>query len=142
MLSDNNTEQKQAAIKAVLKAAGILPTQQRMDIARAVLCRHQHLSAEQILDRVKRDGGTVSKATIYNTLGLFAKKGVIREVRVNADRLFFDSNTDDHCHLYNEDTGELTDIYADFPQPDSVPNLPHGTELVGVDIVFRVRRSD
>ena len=138
----SNKEQKQAELRAILKAAGIIPTQQRMDIARVVLCRHQHLSADQILDRVKNHGGTASKATIYNTLGLFVKKGVIREVLVDSDRLFFDSNTDDHCHMYNEDTGELTDIYADFPQACTMPGLPAGTELVGIDIIFRVRQTD
>ncbi len=142
MLTVSATEQKQAEIKAVLKGVGIIPTQQRIDIACVVLCRRQHLSADQIFDRVKYAGGAVSRATIYNTLALFAKKGVIREVLVDSDRLFFDSNTDDHCHMYNEDTGELTDIYADLPRPEGVLGLPSGTELVGIDIVFRVRQSD
>lgn len=128
-------------IKAMLEEAGILPTQQRLEIALAILSRPQHLSADQLLALVNRDGRGVSKATVYNTLGLFARRGVIREVVVDPNRVFYDSNTTEHHHLYNEDTGMLTDVYADCVRPSALPRVPEGTTLVGVDIVFRVRNQ-
>ena len=66
-----------------LNAHGIVPTLQRLQIARVLLSRPQHLSAEQILGMVNRERGHVSKATVYNTLNLFARKGLIREVIVD-----------------------------------------------------------
>ncbi len=122
-----------------LEQAGILPTRQRLDIARVMLGRLQHLSADQLLARVNANGGNVSKATVYNTLSLFARKGVVREVVVDPNRTFYDSNTDPHYHLYDEDRGALTDVYADCLRTDALPALPEGTELAGVDVIIRVR---
>ncbi len=126
-------------IQTLLARAGIIPTAQRLEIAWVILNRPQHLSAEQVLNLVNRAGSTVSKATVYNTLGLFARKGIIREVLVDPNRVFFDSNTDEHYHLYNEDTGTLTDVYADCLQTDALPILPKDTTLVGIDVIIRIR---
>lgn len=126
--------------KARLEEAGIIPTRQRLQIARVLLRERQHLSADQLLELVNTDGAKVSKATIYNTLGLFARKGVIREVVVDPTRIFYDSNIDSHYHLYHEDSGALTDVYADCLRPAALPELPEDTELSGVDVIIRVRR--
>jgi Fur family iron response transcriptional regulator len=128
-----------AELKTILERAGILPTQQRLEIARIILSRPQHFSADQLLALVNRNGPGVSKATVYNTLGLFARKGVVREVVVDPDRVFYDSNTSEHCHLYNEDTGVLRDVYADCLLPEALPPVPEGTTLVSVDVIIRVR---
>ncbi len=142
MSSDSKHSQRtRADIRALLERVGILPTQQRLDIADVMLSRPQHLSADQLLALVNRDGHNVSKATVYNTLGLFARKGVVREVLVDPNRVFFDSNTDEHYHLYDEDTGVLTDLYTDCLRPDALPIPPEGTTLVGVDIIIRIRRT-
>ncbi|MDX1606992.1 MAG: transcriptional repressor [Candidatus Competibacterales bacterium] len=123
----------------LLEQAGILPTRQRLDIARVMLGRPQHLSADQLMTLVNANGSSVSKATIYNTLSLFARKGVVREVVVDASRTFYDSNVAPHHHLYHEDHGTLTDIHAGCVEPSALPELPEGTELSGVDVVVRVR---
>ena len=94
-------------IVGMLKESGVLPTQQRLMIARVLFERPQHFSADQIMGQVNRGRDHVSKATIYNTLGLFASKGLIREVIVDPSRVFYDPNTSDHHHFYNVDTGEL-----------------------------------
>jgi Fur family iron response transcriptional regulator len=140
----NYTEQPlpTADIKMILERAGILLTQQRLEIARVIFSRPQHLSADQLLALVNRNGLGVSKATVYNTLGLFARKGIVREVIVDPHRVFYDSNTSEHYHLYNEDTGTLTDIYADRLLCEGLPAIPEGTRLVGVDIIIRVRNAD
>ena len=57
----------------------------------------QHLSADQVLERLQAAGSKVSKATVYNTLRLFADRGLVREVMVDNTRLFYDSNTAPHC---------------------------------------------
>lgn len=122
-----------------LRAAGITPTQQRVQIAEILFARPQHLSADQILAIVNSRGTTASKATIYNTLGLFARKGLVREVIVDPARVFYDSNTGAHHHFFNIDTGELTDIDAGEVMVANLPELPRDTEPAGIDIIFRVR---
>lgn len=125
----------------MLKANGILPTQQRLMIARVLFECQQHLSADQVLGRVNDGRDRVSKATVYNTLGLFARNGLIREVIVDPTRVFYDPNTSHHHHFYNVDTGELQDIDADRLAVEKLPELPDGTTTVGVDVIIRVRNT-
>ena len=116
----------------------ISPTRQRVEIAEFLFQRPQHLSAEKILDGVTNAGNRVSRATVYNTMGLFANKGVVREVLIDRERVFYDSNPKVHQHLYNVDTGELTDIYDVEVDMIADPNLPEGMRVVDTDVVFKV----
>jgi Fur family iron response transcriptional regulator len=124
-----------------LREAGITPTQQRVQIAEILFARPQHLSADQILAVVNKNRPIASKATIYNTLGLFARKGLVREVIVDPNKVFYDSNTGEHHHFYNIDSGELTDIDADEVMISNLPDLPADTQPAGVDIIFRIRET-
>ncbi|WP_243830797.1 Fur family transcriptional regulator [Thiohalophilus thiocyanatoxydans] len=128
-----------AEISAHLRAHDVTPTQQRVDIARILFARPQHLSADQVLSIVNQETQLVSKATIYNTLNLFARKGLVREVIVDPSKVFYDSNVSDHHHFYNVDSGELMDIDSQALKLDQLPTLPEGTEADGVDIIIRVR---
>lgn len=127
------------AVIELLKRHGITPTQQRIEIAQILFARPQHLSAEQVLAVVNEQGPLVSKATVYNTLGLFAREGLVREVIVDPSKVFYDSNTSDHYHFYNADTGALMDINAEHVQLGNLPPLPEGTESDGVDVIIRLR---
>jgi Fur family iron response transcriptional regulator len=123
---------------ARLQEYGILPTQQRLQIARVLLTGDQHLSADQVLELVNVAGNRVSKATVYNTLGLFAREGILREVIVDPNRVFYDTNNGPHHHFYNVDTGELSDIDATRIPVEQLPDAPEGTLIDGVDVVIRV----
>ena len=128
-------------VEGLLQEHGILPTQQRLLIAGVLLERQQHLSADQVMHLVNCAEHLVSKATVYNTLGLFAKHGLVREVIVDPARVFYDSNTSSHHHFYNVDTGELTDIDSGSMEITELPVTPAGTVAAGVDIIIRVRRA-
>ncbi len=125
----------------ILRQHRISPTQQRVEIAQILLARPQHLSAEQVLAQVNVERSKVSKATVYNTLGLFARKGLIREVIVDPSKVFYDSNVSEHHHFFNVDTGELLDISAASVNIAGLPTLPEGTVATGVDVIIRVRRT-
>ena len=129
-----------AEVIALLRRHGITPTQQRVEIGRVLFSRTQHVSAEDVLARVGAQGSPVSKATVYNTLGLFADKGLLREVVVDPTRRFYDTNLDPHHHIYYTDTGELLDITIDGLQLGDLSQLPEGTEVEGVDVIIRARR--
>ena len=136
------TEITRSDVRALLLEYGITPTQQRLEIAQILFARPQHLSAEQVLAKLNLEKPKASKATIYNTLGLFAKKGLIRELIVDPTKVFYDSNTSDQHHFYNIDTGELSDVPGDSNMVvDNIPDLPDGTEAESVDIIFRIRNS-
>jgi len=132
---------ERSELEALLADKAILPTQQRLEIAEVMLERDQHLSADQVLDRLRERGSRVSKATVYNSLGLFAEKGLLRQVIVDPARTFYDSNTRPHHHFYNEDSGSLTDFSPDAVSVNGLPELPDGTRACGVDVVVRLRNE-
>ena len=113
--------------------------QQRLQIAQVLLTRDQHLSAEQVLELVNATGKNVSKATVYNTLGLFAEKGILREVNVDPTRAFYDTNSSAHHHFYNIDTGQLTDIPRDAITVSHIPECPDGGALESIEVLVKVR---
>ncbi len=122
-----------------LKSKGINPTSQRLEILKLLRVQCEHLSADQVFKLINLDGDDrVSKATVYNTLGLFANKGVVREVIADPARIFYDPNTQPHHHIYNVSKGTLTDIAADSVAFSGLPGIPEGTRLEGVDVIVRV----
>lgn len=118
---------------------GILPTPQRLKIAEILLAKPQHLSAEQIIDRLRAAGSSVSKATVYNTLNLFGERGLVKELSVNPERRYYDSVTLAHHHFYNVDTGEFTDIDETQVSFRDFPELPAGTESDSVEVLIKIR---
>ena len=126
-------------IAGMLRNHGILPTQQRLMIARVLFDHVRHYSADQVMTSVNDGRDRVSKATVYNTLGLFARSGLVREIIVDPTRVFYDPNTTNHHHFYNVDTGELIDIDSADLQITGLPDLPVGTVAEGVDVIIRLR---
>ncbi len=128
-------------VAGLLRGCGISPTQQRIEIAQLLLERPQHLSAEQILVLVNKERPLASKATVYNTLRVFAEHGLINEVIVDPTRVLYDSNIDPHHHFYNLDTGTLLDVGVDQLAISTLPTLPEGTVAAGVEVIIRVRNA-
>jgi len=128
-------------IGQVLKNHTIRPTSQRIDIARMLLVKPQHLSAEQVFARVNTKDELVSKATVYNTLNLLVGKGLINQVVIDSRYVFYDSNTEPHHHFYNEDTGLLQDIDDSMMVVEEVPRIPKNTVQTGIDVVIRVKNQ-
>ena len=125
-----------------LRACGINPTHQRIEIAFALFSRHEHLSADQVMAIVNTRHSETSKATVYNTLNLFLEKKLIREVIVDPNKVFYDPNTEPHYHMYDLESGRLTDIDATDVRVTGLPTLPSGMVTEGMDIIIRVRPSD
>ena len=129
-----------AQIAARLADCGIRPTAQRLRIAGILLGSPQHLSAEQIAAALHGSGARVSKATVYNTLNLFAAHGLIRQLTVDGDCAWFDSNVQPHYHFHDEQTGALSDVALRDVQFSRLPEPPPGMEVAGIDLVIRLRR--
>jgi Fur family iron response transcriptional regulator len=123
----------------MLRQHGINPTHQRIEIAHALYSCCEHMSADRVLAIVNERHPETSRATVYNTLNLFVEKRLIREVIVDPSRVFYDPNTDPHYHIYDVETGELTDIDAATVEIRGLPPLPNGMVTEGMDIIIRVR---
>ncbi|MCG8426333.1 MAG: transcriptional repressor [Chromatiales bacterium] len=133
--------QKRSVIR-LLRSHGITPTSQRVKIAAALFEKPQHLTADQVMLMVNQDRKKVSKATIYNTLGLFAEKGLLKELTVDANRAYYDSTTHNHHHFFNQETQEMSDIAADDIEIKLPEQLPEGTEIERVEMVVYLRNKD
>jgi Fur family iron response transcriptional regulator len=129
-------------LACLLREHGITATLQRVEIGRILFRDLSHLSAEQIRLAVNFDAKSiVSKATVYNTLKLFVRKGLVKEVIVDPTKVFYEPKTTSHHHCYNVDTGELIDFQMDRPIPLDQIITPDGTSAIGVDITVRVKKA-
>jgi Fur family iron response transcriptional regulator len=125
-----------------LRAAGLRPTRQRVELASHLFAgSDRHVTAESLAEEVAQAGIKVSLATVYNTLHQFTAAGLLREVIVDAARGYFDTNTGDHQHFFLEDEGTLIDIPGEDIAVSGVPAPPAGLTVDRVDVVVRVRRA-
>lgn len=123
-----------------LSSVGLRPTSQRMILAKLLFDgTRRHVTAEMLHGEVLKSQKKVSLATIYNTLHLFTKLGLLREIIVDSDCSYFDTNTTNHHHFYREDTRELIDINGSDIQIGHLPKPPEGSQITRVDMVVRTK---
>lgn len=128
-------------IAGKLRQAGLRPTRQRLALAEILFgCGGRHVSAEALHGEAVAARVPVSLATVYNTLNQFTKAGLLREVAIEGDRSYFDTNTSNHFHYFIEDEGRLMDIDAGGIEVKGLPALPDGTELGRIDVIVRLRK--
>ncbi len=128
-------------VTARLRAHGIQPTHQRIEIAHALFSRMEHMSADQVLALVNERHAETSKATVYNTLKLFVETRLVREVIVDPAKVFYDPNTTPHHHFFDVESGEITDIDAADISISGLPALPAGKVAAGIDLIIRIRAN-
>ena len=128
-------------VERKLREHGVKATSRRIEIGALLLASPCHMSADQILNRLREAGSKVSKATVYNTLHLFSRKGIVRELAVDPGHLVYDSTTSFHHHFFNADSGELIDIDPDGLEIKGLPELPRDTQAESVELIIRVRNK-
>ncbi len=131
----------EAPPKAVLRLreAGLRPTRQRVALARLLLENGgRHITAEQLHGEARAAAIRVSLATVYNTLHQFTGAGLLREVVVEPGRSYFDTNTTEHHHFFDEAKSELLDIGGDGIVISGLPRPPSGTEVRRLEIIVRL----
>lgn len=126
----------------LLRSVGLRPTRQRLALARLLFeGPDQHVTAEHLHGLARDSDVRVSLATVYNTLHQFRQAGLLREVVVEPGRSYFDTNTSDHHHFFDSESGALTDIPFEDVQVSSLPQPPDGRRVERVDVVVRLARS-
>jgi Fur family iron response transcriptional regulator len=130
------------ALESRLRQSGLRPTRQRLALARLLFNgMDRHVSAEDLHREAVAARAGVSLATVYNTLNQFKSAGLLREVAIEGDRSYFDTNTSNHFHFFDENSGELSDVEADKIEVRGLPPLPAGTEITGMDVIVRIRKQ-
>jgi len=126
-------------VVARLREAGLRPTRQRCSLASLLFGQgDRHVSAEALHEEVGKAGVKVSLATVYNTLHQFRQAGMLRELAIDGQRSYFDTNTSNHNHFYIESESRLVDIPGNSVRVDGVPQPPAGMRISHVDVVVRL----
>ena len=99
----------------------------------------RHITAEQLHAEAVAARVPVSLATVYNTLNQFTEAGLLREVAIEGDRTYFDTNTSNHYHYYVEHEGRLFDIESTDLAIKGLPEPPPGMEVGRIDIIVRLK---
>ncbi len=99
----------ESALK-ILKEKGYLLSTPRLVILKYVLENRTHHTAESVYDSIKKEFPTISLATVYNTLKILAKEGIVVQINISENKLYYDSNTHDHAHFLCVKCGKIEDI--------------------------------
>lgn len=126
-------------VTRILRERGVSPTSQRVSIAQELLLAPIHVSADDVARKVRERDRNVSRATVYNTLRCFVDSGLLRQIFVGADRVFYDSNMEPHHHFFDPESCELMDIEGADVHIEGLPELPEGRELESVELVIRLK---
>jgi Fur family iron response transcriptional regulator len=128
-------------IAGKLRGAGLRPTRQRLALAEILFgSGDRHVSAEALHGEAVAARVPVSLATVYNALNQFTRVGLLREVAIEGDRSYFDTNTSNHFHYFIENEGRLIDIGTDDIEVTGLPPAPTGTEIGRIDVIVRLRK--
>jgi Fur family transcriptional regulator, iron response regulator len=131
-----------AAVEERLRLAGLRPTRQRSALASILFAAgDRHVTAELLHAEAVALGESVSLATVYNTLHQLKAAGLLREIAIDAERAYFDTNTSNHNHFYVEQDGVLMDIPGDGIRVDGLPAPPDGMKISHIDVVVRLVKA-
>ena len=122
-----------------LRRVKLRPTRQRIALARLLFDgADRHVTAEMLHAEAQEASIQVSLATVYNTLHQFTAAGLLREIVVDSQRCYFDTNMNDHHHFFFKGDNRLEDIPGEEVVLARLPEAPAGTKVTGVDVVIRV----
>ena len=128
-------------LRSRLRDVGLRPTRQRIALGWLLFGRgDRHLTAETLYEEAQRARVPVSLATVYNTLNQFTGAGLLREIAVDGNRTYFDTNTSEHHHFFVEGDDGLMDIPGSEIDVTNLPEPPEGMEIARVEVVVRLRR--
>ena len=124
-----------------LREAGLRPTKQRVKICEILFNREKtfHFTINDLAKKISEDlNEKISLATVYNTVHAIQKKGYLKEITINSDKSYFDTNTTAHHHFYDEDTHELIDCDQSNIDSINVKNNITGKKINSVEVLIKV----
>jgi len=127
--------------KEKLRESGLRPTRQRLKISEVLFSPEKtfHFTIND-LNKIMEEklSEKISLATIYNTVHAFKKKGYLKEVSINSDKSYFDTNITEHHHFFDEDTNELIDCSSDDIDSVKVKKNTTGKKIKSIEVLIKV----
>jgi len=128
-----------------LRSSGLRPTKQRLEICKLLFDRKKtfHFTIGDLSKILKKETNKkISLATIYNTVHSFKKKGYLKEISINRDKSYFDTNTSNHHHFLDIDTNELIDLKKEDVNKIKIrKNLP-GKKIQSIEVLVKVENNN
>jgi len=124
-----------------LRASGLRPTRQRLKICEVLFNREKtfHFTINQLARNISKQlNEKISLATIYNTVHAFKNKGYLKEISINSDESYFDTNTTNHHHFFDEDTNELIDCGENIIEKINIKKNITGKKINSVEVLIKV----
>tara|TARA_B100001029_G_C14885039_1_gene352138 strand:- start:41 stop:457 length:417 start_codon:yes stop_codon:yes gene_type:complete len=128
-----------------LRSSNLRPTKQRIEICKVLFDRERtfHFTISDLAKILNLNSkNKISLATIYNTVEILKSKGHLKEISINSDKTFFDTNISNHHHFFNENTNELTDFYdEDISRIKIKKNIP-GKKVKSIEVLVKIANSN
>ena len=128
-----------------LRASGLRPTKQRLALCKILFDRKEtfHFTIEKLKQIAERESRKkISLATLYNTVHAFKKMRYLKEISLKGNKTFYDTNTKNHHHFYDEDLLQLIDIKDENISINNLPSLPIGKKVKELEITIRVANNN
>ena len=124
-----------------LRESGLRPTRQRLKICEVLFSTEKtfHFTINDLIKIIEEKlSEKISLATVYNTVHAFKKKGYLKEISINSDKSYFDTNITDHQHFFDEDKNELIDCGDDEIDSINVKRNITGKKIKSIEVLIRV----
>ena len=124
-----------------LRQTGLRPTKQRVKICEVLFKREKtfHFTINELVKKISEENNEkISLATVYNTVHAFKKKGYLKEITLNNDSTYFDTNTSHHHHFYDKTTKELIDLNDEDVEKIQINKILPGKKISSVEILVKV----
>ena len=129
---------------ARLRSSGLRPTKQRLTICKVLFDRKDtfHFTIDNLKKKIEKSTKSkLSLATVYNTVHAFKNRGYLKEISLQGNKTFFDTNSSVHHHFYDEDTGDLMDIKNDDILLNKLPTAPKGKKIKDIEITVNIANN-
>ena len=124
-----------------LRASGLRPTKQRLKICEVLFNREKtfHFTISDLAKNISNQlNEKISLATVYNTVHAFKNKGYLKEISINSDKSYFDTNVTEHHHFFDEDTNELIDCSNEEIDSVNIKRNITGKKIKSVEVMIKV----
>ena len=124
-----------------LRKSGFRPTRQRLKICEVLFDRDTtfHFTINDLTKIIaEKLNEKISLATVYNTVHAFKNKGYLKEISINSDKSYFDTNTSVHHHFFDEDTNRLIDCDENDLDEIKIKKNITGKKISSVEVLIKV----
>ena len=128
-----------------LRSSGLRPTKQRLLLCKVLFDRKEtfHFTIDNLKKKIEKSTKSkVSLATVYNTVHAFKNSGYLKEISLQGNKTFFDTNSKSHHHFYDQDTGDLIDIKNEDITVSKFPTIPKGKKINEIEVTVSVENSN